>query len=165
MPGKQRLGVYEEQRPTCPRQDPRQRRQQRSIGYVQLGPAHLTRENRDLMAQHEDLDLLGLAPAEEQRHQLQHAPQRHIHERETNSCERSGAMAAGRYSTRAHGTEAARSGFRHPQGHIEPSLERPIACRDALEQIALIEIEEHCLTRDRYGARRACVHSVAQFTV
>jgi hypothetical protein len=66
VPAEQRLGADEERRPAPPRQGAREPGQQRPIGELELGPGDLATEHGELVAQDEDLDLLGLLAAQEE---------------------------------------------------------------------------------------------------
>jgi hypothetical protein len=80
VPAEERLGADEEGRPAPPRQDLRKRGQQRSIGELKFRPSDLATKHRELVAQDEDLDLLGLLPSQEEHGELQDATQRPVEE-------------------------------------------------------------------------------------
>ena len=64
-----------------PWEQPAQRREQRPVGGLQAGPWMLAVQHHKLVAQHQDLDLLGLRRPEAERDQLEAAPQRQVDER------------------------------------------------------------------------------------
>jgi hypothetical protein len=64
VPAQQRLRLHEEARPAGPRQCPADRREQGTVGGLQPGTSDLAAQHPELMAQHQDLQILGgLAPA------------------------------------------------------------------------------------------------------
>lgn len=70
----QGLGRDEEVGPTPPRQQPGRRGQKDPIGIGEFETGDLPTEDRQLVAQHDDLEVLGAPRAEPQRHQLEQAP-------------------------------------------------------------------------------------------
>ena len=81
MPAQQRLRADRERRPRRSRQRPAQRREQRAISRARSRPSELAPRDRELVAEHQDLDLLALARAQPQREQLKHSAYRPIEER------------------------------------------------------------------------------------
>ena len=62
-------------------QHPRQRDEKDSIGTVKIRSVNLAAQHRDLVTQHQDLDLRGSVTAQHQNQQLQDAPQRAVNKR------------------------------------------------------------------------------------
>jgi hypothetical protein len=81
VPSKQRLGCDHEDRPSGPGQEWAERHQQRAVLGVEPRPWVLAAQNCQLVAEDQDLDLLGVRrpPAEHQ--QLEKAAQRRVDER------------------------------------------------------------------------------------
>jgi hypothetical protein len=77
----QRPWSYQEHRPARPWEDPAERRQQRAVGGLQVGPWVLAAQHRKLVAQHQDLDLLGLRRPEAKQDQRKGTAQRQVDER------------------------------------------------------------------------------------
>jgi hypothetical protein len=68
-------------------EQPRQRREHDTVGGLQLRPVYLAAEHRDLVAQHEESDVLGVVVAGELGQHFQHLaqeqePQLHAHDRQ-----------------------------------------------------------------------------------
>jgi hypothetical protein len=80
MPAQQRLGLDEEARPTGSGQHAADRGEQGSVGGLELGMLDLAVEHGELVAQDEDLQVLGGVPAGEQGEQLDGAAQREVGE-------------------------------------------------------------------------------------
>jgi hypothetical protein len=78
MPAQQRLGLDEEARPAGSRQDAADRSEQRPVGGLQPGSWGLAAEDGELVAQHQDLEVLGSVTAGEQHEQLDGATQRQV---------------------------------------------------------------------------------------
>jgi hypothetical protein len=68
-------------RPGHPRERAAQRRHQRSISPRQLRPRGLSAEDRELMAEDEDLELLRATRPAQQPHQGEQVPDNEIHKR------------------------------------------------------------------------------------
>src|SRR6266540_1078694 len=81
VPAKQCLRLEQEGRPGRPGKRAAQRRQQRAICSCQLRPRGLAAEDRQLMAEDEDLQLLGTTRTPQQPHQREQAPDNEIYER------------------------------------------------------------------------------------
>jgi hypothetical protein len=71
MPGQQRLRLHRKRGPGAARKHPAERRQQDSVVHLEPRAADLTAKDRQLMAEHENLELLRSIPATEQHEQLQ----------------------------------------------------------------------------------------------
>jgi hypothetical protein len=82
VPAQQGLRGDEEAGPAPPRQHTRCRGQGHSIGVGELGTRDLPTEDRQLVAQHDDLEVLGTPRAEPQRHHLEDAPGQDVHKSE-----------------------------------------------------------------------------------
>jgi hypothetical protein len=82
VPAKQRGRGDEERRPPRPRQQPRQPRQHRPIGRLQIQPPDLAAQDRDLMPQHEYLDRIGAFAARHQDDQLEYLTQDQVAEQQ-----------------------------------------------------------------------------------
>jgi hypothetical protein len=65
VPAQQGLGSDQEHRPARGWEQPAPRREQRSVGGLSAGPWMLAAQHRQLVAQHQDLDLLGLRRPEQ----------------------------------------------------------------------------------------------------
>ncbi len=83
MPAKQRLGPHAERRPPLPRHKPARRGEPGPIGLLEARSRLVAAQDLELMAQHQDLDLLGLAAPEDQHHEREHATASEIRERPT----------------------------------------------------------------------------------
>jgi hypothetical protein len=81
MPAQQRLVPYQEHRPARRWEHPAQRRQQRTVGGLQARPRVLAAQQRKLVAQHQDLDLLGRRRPETKQGQLKGTAQRQVDKR------------------------------------------------------------------------------------
>jgi hypothetical protein len=71
----------EEVRPAPPRQHTRDRGQEDPIGVGEIRTRDLPTEDRQLMAQHDDLEILGSSRTEPQRHQFEHSPGHDVQQR------------------------------------------------------------------------------------
>jgi hypothetical protein len=80
VPAQQRVGRDEEAGPATSGQHAADRGEQRPVGGFQPGAGHLAAEHRELVAQHEDLQVLGGVAADQQHEQLDGAAQREIRE-------------------------------------------------------------------------------------
>jgi hypothetical protein len=69
MPAQQRFWPHQERLPRAARQHPAERRQEQPIARRELRPPHLPPQNRQLMPQHQDLQLLRAIAAPEQHQQ------------------------------------------------------------------------------------------------
>jgi hypothetical protein len=81
MPAEQRLGPHALRRPARPVQEPTQRGKPDPIGRLEARPRPVAAQALKLVAQHQDLDLLGLAAPEHQHHDRQHAADGEVDER------------------------------------------------------------------------------------
>jgi hypothetical protein len=59
MPGQDRVGRHEEDRPTVAAEHASERGEDRTVGGFEAGSWHLTAQDRELMTQDEDLGILG----------------------------------------------------------------------------------------------------------
>jgi hypothetical protein len=80
MPAQQRLGLHKEARPAGSRQHTTERCQQRSVSGLQPGTWGLPPQDGQLMAEDEELQVLGGVAAGEQHEQLDGATQRNVGE-------------------------------------------------------------------------------------
>lgn len=78
MPAPDRLRPDEQTAPPLPRQHPGKARQQRPVSRPAARPPNLSAEYQQLLAQDEDLNLVGGIWPSEQHHQLKQAPQRPV---------------------------------------------------------------------------------------
>jgi hypothetical protein len=78
VPAQQRRRSHEERVPQGTTQHPGQRGEQDSIGRLKIRSVDLTAQYRDLVAQHQDLDLLGAVTPQHQDDKLEGASQREI---------------------------------------------------------------------------------------
>ncbi len=90
MPAKQRLGPHAERRPPLRRHKPAQRGEPGPIGLLEARSRLVAAQDLELMAQHQDLDLLRLAAPEDQHHEREHAMDSEIRERPQLGTERNG---------------------------------------------------------------------------
>ena len=74
VPAQQRLRLHREARPRLPGQHATQRRQQRTIRSVQLRFLGLPAQNRQLMPQNQDLELLRAARTPEKPYEREQVP-------------------------------------------------------------------------------------------
>ena len=81
MPAQQRLWRDEEAAPAGAPEQPARGRKQDAIREPRLSSGHLTAQNVKLMAQHDDLKLLGLIRVRAHQDQFQRAPQSHVEHR------------------------------------------------------------------------------------
>ena len=96
VPTQQRGRGDEERRPPRPRQQPRQRRQHHPVRGFQVNPGDLTPQDRDLMAQHENLDLVGAITPRNERQELQSEPDNPVPERHDHGRQHPRTRQAGR---------------------------------------------------------------------
>jgi hypothetical protein len=73
MPGQQRLRPHREGVPGAARQHPAACRQQQPVVWLKPWPVELAAKNREFMAEHENLQLLGSVTAGDEHDQLQQA--------------------------------------------------------------------------------------------
>jgi hypothetical protein len=93
MPPQERGWSDEERRPPRPGQEPGQRRKHHSVGRLQVRAVDLPAQHRDLVAQHEQLDVLRAAVAGELDQHLEDLPQQHVHQRRRHATDhRPGAI-------------------------------------------------------------------------
>ena len=76
VPAQQCSGFTKEARPAPSRQCPADRREQRTVGGFQPRTLDLTTQHRELMAEHQDLQILGGLAAGQQHQQLDGAAER-----------------------------------------------------------------------------------------
>ena len=81
MPAKQRGRRDDKRAPARSRQQTARGSEEDSIGRAQLGPSELATQHRELVAQHDDLELLELIRTEAQRRELQKPPEHEVAER------------------------------------------------------------------------------------
>jgi hypothetical protein len=81
VPAKQRCRRDDKRPPARPRQQPTCRGKKESIGRPQLKSSHLTAQHRQLVAEHDDLQLLERVRSKTQRHKLQDASKHDVAER------------------------------------------------------------------------------------
>jgi len=121
VPAQQGLGLHEEARPAGPGQDAADRGKQRPVGQLQLGSWNLAAEHRELVAQDEDLQVLGGVAAGEQHEQLDRAAQREVGEFRQHQDDLCGRLVeAPRYRAvaGANWQLTATSEFAHPTGRV-----------------------------------------------
>jgi len=75
MPAQQRLRGDDEARPAGSWQHAADRGEQGTVGWFQLGSRNLAAEHDELVAQHQDLQILGSIAADEQAQELDGAAQ------------------------------------------------------------------------------------------
>ncbi len=80
MPAQQRLRGDEEARPAGSWQHAADRGEQGTVGWFQLGSRNLAAEHDELVAQHQDLQILGSIAADEQAQELDGAAQGQVGE-------------------------------------------------------------------------------------
>ncbi len=81
MPAQQRLRRNEERVPGATRQHPAEHRQHQPIGVRELRPPRLPPQDRQLLAQHEDLELHRVVTTREQQHQREQPANDDVDER------------------------------------------------------------------------------------
>jgi hypothetical protein len=81
VPAQQRVGPDEQRAPARAREEPAGRRQERSIRWPQLGPPCLATKDLELVARHDDLELLEVLRAKAQQDQREHPPQSEVEKR------------------------------------------------------------------------------------
>jgi hypothetical protein len=84
VPPQQRRRGDEERRPPRPGQHPRQRRQHDPVARFEVGAADLPTQHGNLVAQDEDLHLVGGITAPAQHQQPQHITQKSIHQEQAH---------------------------------------------------------------------------------
>jgi len=82
VPAQQRGGRDDERPPTCSRQKTAGSGKEDSISGFQLRPSNLATQDTELVAEHDDLQLLELARAEAKCGQLQHTSNNEVHKRD-----------------------------------------------------------------------------------
>jgi hypothetical protein len=80
MPTQQRVGLHQEAGPAGSREDAADLGEQRPIGRLQLGTWDLSAQDGELVAQHEDLQVLGGLATSQQHEQLDRAAERQVGE-------------------------------------------------------------------------------------
>jgi hypothetical protein len=70
--GQDRVRPYEEDRPAITAEHAGERGEDRTVGRFEVGPWHLTVQDRELMAQDKDLGVLGTIPTPPQHQQADH---------------------------------------------------------------------------------------------
>ncbi|MGW4464743.1 hypothetical protein [Micromonospora sp. NPDC004704] len=90
MPAQQRGRGDEEHRPAWAGQQPRQHRQYHPVGGLEIGAGHLAAQHRHLMAEHQDLHILGPLVAGELGQHLQDLAKQQVHQRRAHSHEHDG---------------------------------------------------------------------------
>ncbi len=78
MPAADRFRPNEQTAPPLPRQQPGKPGQQRPVSRPAARPPNLSAEHQQLLAQYEDLNLVGGIWPSEQHHQLKQAPERPV---------------------------------------------------------------------------------------
>lgn len=73
MPEQERLRPHRERVPGAARKDPAECRQQDSVVHFEPGPPNLAAKDRQLVPEHENLQLLGSVAAPDEHDQLQRA--------------------------------------------------------------------------------------------
>jgi hypothetical protein len=81
VPAQQGLGPHQEARPASAGKHTRGRGKEDPVGVGELGARNLPTEDRQFMAQHDDLEILGSRRTEPQRHQFEHAPGQDVQQR------------------------------------------------------------------------------------
>jgi hypothetical protein len=81
MPAQERLRANEERPPGAPGQQAAECRQQQPVRRGELGPRDLPAQDRQLVSQHQDLQLLRALTASEQHDQLKQTADHDIHQR------------------------------------------------------------------------------------
>jgi hypothetical protein len=81
VPRQQRSRGHEEQTPAPTREQPARRRQERAVRGPQCRAGNLSAQDRDLVAQDDDLQLLELRRAKTQQHERHQTPQQHVQQR------------------------------------------------------------------------------------
>jgi hypothetical protein len=85
MPAQKRRRCHKERRPRPPRQRPAERGKQRTISRAKLRTVDLALEHVQLVAQHEDLDLLCTLRAHPQHEQLKQPPRQPVQKRQQHA--------------------------------------------------------------------------------
>jgi hypothetical protein len=80
MPVQERLGPHQESAPRAARQHPAQRRQKQSVVRLESRLPGLPAKDRQLVAEHEDLQLLGSVAAADKHDQLQQPTDHDVHD-------------------------------------------------------------------------------------
>jgi hypothetical protein len=81
MPAQQCLWGNEEGAPKAAPEQPARGSEEEALRRLRLGSGHVTTQNVKLMAQQDDLELLGLIRSSAQQNQFQHAPRRDVKHR------------------------------------------------------------------------------------
>jgi hypothetical protein len=128
MPSQDRFGLHEEAGPTVTAEHARDGREDRSVVVFEAGTRDLALQDGELMAQHEDLDVLGPVTATSQHQQVDHEP---------DETEETGHAVILIDAQRANQTEArnprswTRTSIRHPQGtfvRVQPTKPGTFDC-------------------------------------
>jgi hypothetical protein len=144
MPTQQRVGLHQEAGPAGSREDAADRGEQRPIGRLQLGTWDLSAQDGELVAQHEDFQVLGGLATSQQHEQLDRAAERQVGELRQRRVvsERSAEASHYRGVVERTASSEAMSAFAHPTGtRRQPSatsqeIDRPpsAACEPAAPQ-------------------------------
>ena len=122
MPAQQRLRPNSERlRPACTRENAAERSEQRPIARLVARTGRLSAQDAELVAQHEDLDLLALTRATEQDQQLEDPAKRQIQEREHAPTSARGTKRASYVTNLTPGRPPSRPGTREGFWALRPS--------------------------------------------
>jgi hypothetical protein len=118
MPTQQRVGLHQEAGPAGSREDAADLGEQRPIGRLQLGTWDLSAQDGELVAQHEDLQVLGGLATSQQHEQLDRAAERQVGELRQRRVlsERSAEASHYRGVVERTASLEAMSAFAHPTG-------------------------------------------------
>ena len=125
MPALQRLRCDEEAGPTVAWENAADGGEQSAVGGFQLGPGGLPSEDDELMAQHQDLQVLGGVTSSEQREELDGAAEREVDEpgQHVNSLRGGCGELAGRYRNQHPNPQLTRHvTVSHPTGSVPGAM-------------------------------------------
>jgi len=118
MPTKDRVGLDEEDRPAVTTKDPRHGGEDRSIFGFETGTRDLALQDRELMAQYEDLGILGTVRATAQYQEVEYEADKTV---ETSHAPILTVSEPDRSHQRVTPVQYARTGIRHPQDRPVPT--------------------------------------------
>ena len=111
MPTQDRVGLHQEDRPAVTAEHTSERGEDRTVVGFEARTRDLALQDRELMAQHEDLDILGTIPATAQHQQVDHEPDETV---ETGHAPILAAPRPRRSAPARNPRSTHRTSFRHP---------------------------------------------------
>jgi hypothetical protein len=155
MPTQDRVGLHHEDGPAVTAEHTRERGEDRSVVGFEARPDDLAPQHGDLVAQHQDLDILGTIPAATQHQQVDHEPDKTI---ETGHASILPALKPCSSPRTRNTSSTDRTSFRHPQAINRGRWVWGWRRGDDTQQSALLTEREAISYMARWAAphRRVC---------